>query len=46
LVTATAIATGTALVVPSIRRVALGLIERTHYIAAIAWLIVVAASII
>ena len=46
LVTATAIATGTALVVPPIRRVALGLIERVHYIAAITWLIVVAASII
>ena len=45
LVTATAIATGTALVVPQIRRVALGLIERTHYVAAITWLIVVAASI-
>ena len=46
LVTATAIATGTALVVPQIRRVALGLIERMHYAAAITWLIVVAASII
>jgi hypothetical protein len=46
LVTATAIATGTALVVPQIRRVALGVIERTHYAAAITWLIVVAASII
>jgi len=45
-VTATAIATGTALVVPPIRRVALGLIERTHYAAAISWLIVVSASII
>jgi hypothetical protein len=46
LVTATAIATGTALVVPPIRRVALGLIERTHYASAITWLIVVAASIV
>ena len=46
LVTVTAIATGTALVVPPIRRVALGLIERTHYAAAITWLIVVAASIV
>jgi hypothetical protein len=46
LVTATAIATGTALVVRPIRRVALGLIERTHYIATISWLIVVAASIV
>ena len=46
LVSATAIATGAALVVPSIRRVALGLIERAHYAAAITWLIVVAASII
>jgi len=46
LVTATAIATGVALVVPSIRRVALGLIERLHYAAAIVWLIVVAASIV
>ena len=42
----TAIATATALVVRRIRRVALGLIERMHYIAAITWLIVVAASII
>ena len=46
LVTATAIATGVALVVMPIRRVALGLIERTHYAAAITWLIVAAASII
>src|SRR5262245_3201238 len=46
LVTASAIATGTALVVPQIRRVTLGLIERIHYAAAITWLIVVAASII
>ena len=46
LVTATAIATGTALVVPPIRRVALGLIERAHYACAITWLIVVAASIV
>ena len=40
------IATGTALVVSPIRRVALGLIERTHYAAAITWLIVVSASIV
>ena len=46
LVTATAIATGVAMVAPRIRRGALGLVERTHYAAAIAWLIVVAASII
>ena len=46
LVTVTAIATGTALVVPQIRRVALGLIERLHYAAAITWLTVVAASIV
>ena len=46
LVTATAIATGAALVVPPIRRAALGLIERLHYAAAIVWLIVVAASIL
>ena len=46
LVTATAIATGTALVVPPIRRAALGLIERTHYAAAIIWLLVVPASIV
>jgi hypothetical protein len=46
LVTATAIATGAALVLPPLRRVALGLIERTHYAAAITWLIVVAASIL
>src|SRR5436190_8070314 len=46
LVTATAIATGTAMVVAPIRRVALGLIERTHYASAITWLIVVAGSII
>ena len=45
-VTATAIATGTALVVPPIRHVALGPIERLHYAAAIAWLLVVSASII
>ena len=44
--TATAIATGTALVVTPIRRVALGLIERLNYAAAIIWLIVVAASIL
>jgi hypothetical protein len=46
IVTATAIATGTAIVVPPIRRAALGLIERTHYAAAITWLIVVSASIL
>jgi hypothetical protein len=46
LVTVTAIATGTTIVVPPIRRVAFGLIERTHYAAAITWLIVVAASIL
>ena len=46
LVTATAIATGAAIAITPIGRVALGLIERTHYAAAIAWLIVVAASII
>ena len=46
LVTATAIATGTALVVPPIRRVALGLIERAHYAAAITWLIAVATSVL
>ena len=46
LVTVTAIATATALVVPPIRRVALGLIERTHYASAITWLIVIAASIL
>jgi hypothetical protein len=45
-VSATAIATGAALVLPPVRRVALGLIERLHYTAAITWLIVVAASII
>src|SRR5262245_48563180 len=46
IVTATAIATGTALVVQPIRRVAFGLIERLHYAAAITWLVVVAASIL
>jgi hypothetical protein len=45
LVRVTAIATGAAIVVPQIRRAALGLIERTHYVAAITWLIAVAASI-
>jgi len=45
-VTATAIATGTAIVVAPLRRAAFGLIERTHYAAAITWLIVVAGSII
>jgi len=45
-VTATAIATGIALVVPPIRAASLGLIERLHYAAAIVWLIAVAASII
>jgi len=44
-VTATAIATGIALLVPAIRRAALGVIERSHCAAAIAWLIVAAASI-
>ena len=46
IVTITAIATGVALVAPRIRRLALGVIERTHYAAAITWLIVVAASIL
>ena len=46
IVTATAIATGAALVVTPIRRVALGLIERAHYAAAIVWLIAVAASVV
>jgi hypothetical protein len=46
LVTATALATGAALVVEPIRRVALGLIERLFYAASIVWLIVVAASIV
>jgi hypothetical protein len=46
LVTATAIATGIALVVPSIRRAALGLIERSLYASTIAWLVVVAASLL
>jgi len=46
LVTATAIATATALVVEPIRRAALGLIERLFYAASIVWLIVVAASIL
>lgn len=41
----TAVATGTAIVVRPIGRVALGIIERTHYVAALAWLLVVAASI-
>jgi hypothetical protein len=45
LVLVTAIATGAAIVIPRIGRVALGLIERTHYAAAIAWLIAVAVSI-
>ena len=45
-VTVTAIATGTALVLPPLRRIALGLIERMFYAAAIVWLIVVAASIL
>ncbi len=45
-VSATAIATAIAIAVPPIRRVALGLIERTHYASAITWLIVVSASII
>lgn len=46
LVTATAIATATALVVEPIRRAALGLIERLFYAASIVWLLVVAASIV
>ena len=46
LVTATAIVTATALVVPPIRNVVFGLIERAHYAAAITWLIAVAASIL
>jgi hypothetical protein len=46
LVTATAIATATALVVTPVRRAALGVIERAHYASAITWLIVVAASIV
>jgi hypothetical protein len=46
IVTATAIATGAALVVTPIRRVALGLIERAHYATAIVWLIAVAASVV
>ena len=45
LVVVTAVATGAALVVKPIRRVALGIIERAHYAATIAWLIAVAASI-
>jgi hypothetical protein len=45
LVVVTALATGTALVVTPIRHAALGLIERAHYVAALAWLIAVAASI-
>ena len=44
--TATAIATATALVVKPIRRAALGLIERLFYAASIVWLIVVAASVV
>jgi hypothetical protein len=46
IVTATAIATGAALVVEPLRRAALGVIERTHYAAAMIWLIAVAISII
>lgn len=45
LVLVTAVATGTAIVVKPLGRVALGIIERTHYLAALAWLIAVAASI-
>ena len=45
LVLVTALATATALVVPPIRRAALGIIERAHYAAAITWLVAVAASI-
>jgi hypothetical protein len=46
LVSATAIATGIAIVAPRIRRVALGVIERSLYASTIAWLIVVAASLV
>jgi hypothetical protein len=46
LVTATAIATGAAIVLPALRRVAFGLIERAFYASAIAWLLVVAGSIL
>jgi hypothetical protein len=46
LVTVTAIATAAALVVGPLRRRALGIIERSHYASAIAWLLVVATSII
>ena len=46
LVTATAIATVTALVVPAIRLVAFGLIERLFYAASLTWLIAVAATIL
>ena len=46
LVTATAIATGVAIVVRPLRRVAFGLVERTYYAASIIWLVVVAASIV
>ncbi len=44
-VSATAIATGAAILVTPIRRAAFGLIERALYAAAITWLIAVAASI-
>lgn len=46
LVTATAIATGVAIVFRPLRRVAFGLVERTYYAASIIWLVAVAASII
>lgn len=45
LVSLTAIATGIALVAPRIRQAALGIVERSQYATAIAWLIVTAASI-
>jgi hypothetical protein len=45
-VSATAIATGTAIVVPPIRRAALRLIEPAHYAATITWLVVVSASLL
>jgi hypothetical protein len=46
LVSVTALAPRVALVVPRIRRAALGLIERSLYASSIVWLIVVAASIL
>ena len=44
--TATAIATATALVVLPVRNVAFGLIERAHYAGALTRLIAVAASVL